>query len=72
MEKEGSENVFLLPFQRGAWDVTNDGSAKVRKHKDTRTKREISYTLLMSVPAPKLLFLITFLCDIICCKIVYA
>ena len=49
-----------------------NGSAKVRKHKGTRARREISYTLLMSAPAPKLLFLITFPCDIICCKIVYA
>lgn len=45
---------------------------KQRQERDTRTKkRNIIYTF-NECACPKLLFLITFPCDIICCKIVYA
>lgn len=70
-EQVSTKTCFWQRFSREP--ETNGGGAKVRKSQsDTRTKREISYTLLMSAPAPKLLFLITFPCDIICCEIVYA
>lgn len=42
------------------------------KARATQGQKEKYHTLLMSAPAPKLLFLITFPCDIICCEIVYA